>query len=144
MQALGLELKFRHNAPRVRTSLVVLSFTKTPLFKGETNQIHFLFPLLNVETVAEEIFDTLYSGRGRTIFLPGILGYLSGLVSALLLYFSHSMQTRHLELTLILAWCSRMGAQFRPFSDAGFKGGFQGSTEGRSHYWQIITVIGHN
>ncbi|GAD98389.1 short chain dehydrogenase/reductase family protein [Paecilomyces variotii No. 5] len=78
-EALGLELKFRHNAPGVRTSLAVLSFTKTPLFKGETNQIHFLFPLLDVETVAEEILNTLYSGRGRTIFLPGILRYLSGL-----------------------------------------------------------------
>ncbi|EEU35850.1 uncharacterized protein NECHADRAFT_16878, partial [Fusarium vanettenii 77-13-4] len=45
-EALQLELK---KATRVRLSLVVLSFTRTPLFKGKTNQSNFLFPVLDVE-----------------------------------------------------------------------------------------------
>lgn len=71
------------NAPKVRTSLAVLGFTKTPLFKGETNQPRFLMPLLHVDTVVDAIVDTLTSGLSQTIFLPGIFGYFAGLVSCL-------------------------------------------------------------
>lgn len=80
-QSLGLELKYHHNSPRIRTSLVVLSFTKTPLFKGETNQPHFFFPLMHVDSVGDAVVDTLYSGYGRTMFLPGMFQYLAGIVS---------------------------------------------------------------
>ncbi len=71
------------NAPKVRTSLAVLGFTKTPLFKGETNQPRFLMPLLHVDTVVDAIVDTLTSGLSQTLFLPGIFGYFAGLVSCL-------------------------------------------------------------
>ncbi|OJJ62994.1 hypothetical protein ASPSYDRAFT_145808 [Aspergillus sydowii CBS 593.65] len=67
------------NAPKVRTSLAVLGFTKTPLFKGETNQPRFLMPLLHVDTVVDAIVDTLTSGLSQTLFLPGIFGYFAGL-----------------------------------------------------------------
>ncbi|OJI97974.1 hypothetical protein ASPVEDRAFT_123553 [Aspergillus versicolor CBS 583.65] len=67
------------NAPKVRTSLAVLSFTKTPLFKGETNQSRFLMPLLHVDTVVDAIVDILTSGLSQTVFLPGIFGFFSGL-----------------------------------------------------------------
>ncbi|KAJ5414511.1 short chain dehydrogenase/reductase family protein [Penicillium cosmopolitanum] len=67
------------NAPKVRTSLAVLSFTKTPLFKGETNQSRFLMPLLHVETVVDAIVEALDSGLGKTIFLPGIFRFFAGL-----------------------------------------------------------------
>lgn len=77
-QALQLELK---KAPRVRLSLAVLSFTRTPLFKGKTNQSNFLFPLLDVESVSEAIAKTLWSGYGKTIFMPGIMRYIAILVS---------------------------------------------------------------
>ncbi|KAL4764241.1 short chain dehydrogenase/reductase family protein [Aspergillus foveolatus] len=53
-ECLAQELRVQ-NAPKVRTSLAVLSFTKTPLFKGETN---------------------LSRGLSQTIFLPAIFGYL--------------------------------------------------------------------
>lgn len=79
-QALQLELRHVHNAPRVRLSLVILSFVQTPLFKGETRQSNFLTPLMHVESVAEMIVATLYSGYGRTIFLPGIMRYVASLV----------------------------------------------------------------
>ena len=79
-QALQLELRHEHPAPRVRLTLAILSFIKTPLFKGETRQAHFLFPLMDVETVSEAIANALYSGRGRTIYLPGIMRYVAILV----------------------------------------------------------------
>ncbi|KAL3443174.1 hypothetical protein BJX65DRAFT_312028 [Aspergillus insuetus] len=69
-------------APKVRTSLAVLSFTKTPMFKGETNQSHFLMPLLHTETVVDAIVDVFASGLSQTIFLPGIFCYLAGLRGA--------------------------------------------------------------
>ena len=79
-KCLSQELRTQ-NAPLVRTSLAVLSFTKTPLFKGETNQFQFLMPLLHVDSVVDAIVETLDSGASRTIFLPKIMGYLAGLVS---------------------------------------------------------------
>ncbi|PGH17752.1 hypothetical protein AJ79_00893 [Helicocarpus griseus UAMH5409] len=81
-EALGLELKYNHSAPKVRTSLAVLSFTRTPLFRGETNQSKFVMPLLHVDTVGDAIVDTLYSGCGRTIYMPGIFGYFASLRGA--------------------------------------------------------------
>lgn len=59
----------------------ILGFVRTPLFKGETRQFHFLFPLLHVDTVGEAFADALYSGLGRTIYLPGIMRYAAMLVS---------------------------------------------------------------
>ncbi|KAJ3495638.1 hypothetical protein NLG97_g3250 [Lecanicillium saksenae] len=76
-EALQLELRHAHSAPRVRLSLAILSFIKTPLFRGETRQLHFLFPLMDVETVSEVIVSALYSGCGRTIYLPGIMRYVA-------------------------------------------------------------------
>lgn len=63
--------------------MAVLSFTKTPLFKGETNQPRFLMPLLHVDTVVDAIVDILNSSLSRTVFLPGIFSYFAGLVSHL-------------------------------------------------------------
>ncbi|PVH72450.1 NAD(P)-binding protein [Cadophora sp. DSE1049] len=76
-EALGLELRYRHKALAVRTSMIVLSFTKTPLFAGKTNQNEFFSPLLHVDTVGDVIVDTLYRGYSRTIFMPGLLRYLA-------------------------------------------------------------------
>ncbi|KAB8221580.1 hypothetical protein BDV33DRAFT_190345 [Aspergillus novoparasiticus] len=81
IKCLGQELRAQ-NALKVRTSIVVLSFTKTPLFKGETNQSHFFMPLLHVDTVVDAIVDTLDSALSRTIFLPGIFRFLAGLRGA--------------------------------------------------------------
>ncbi|UPK97472.1 hypothetical protein LCI18_008407 [Fusarium solani-melongenae] len=60
-----------------------LDFTRTPLFKGKTNQSNFLFPLLDVESVSEAIAKTLWSGYGKTMFMPGIMRYIAILVSCL-------------------------------------------------------------
>ncbi|RAK77267.1 NAD(P)-binding protein [Aspergillus fijiensis CBS 313.89] len=81
-ECLSQELTFRHNAPKIRTSLLVLSFTKTPMFKGETNQSHFFMPLLHADTVVDAIVDTLVGGLSRTIYLPGIFRLFAGLRGA--------------------------------------------------------------
>lgn len=80
LQALQLELANTHQATKVRQTLMILSFTRTPLFKGETKQSNFFFPLLDVETVSEAMADALYSGYGKTIYLPGIMRYVAILV----------------------------------------------------------------
>ncbi|KAF2182321.1 putative short-chain dehydrogenase [Zopfia rhizophila CBS 207.26] len=72
-ESLALELKHKHNAPKVRTSLIILGFTETPMFKGRTNQAHFIVPLMNVDTVGEKIVDILCSGYGKNIYLPDIM-----------------------------------------------------------------------
>lgn len=38
---------------------------------------------MHVDTVGDEIVDTLYSGYGRTIYLPRILGFLTWIVRTL-------------------------------------------------------------
>ncbi|GKT55387.1 short-chain dehydrogenase [Colletotrichum tofieldiae] len=76
-EALQLELKHVHQAPKVRLTLGIFSFIRTPLFKGQTGQPAFLFPLLESETVARRLVDALYSGFGETIYLPGIMRYVA-------------------------------------------------------------------
>ncbi|KAL3478872.1 short chain dehydrogenase/reductase family protein [Aspergillus californicus] len=80
-ETVAQELRLQ-NAPKVRTSLAVLSFTKTPLFKGQANQSQFLMPLLHAETVVDAIVDVLDSRLSQTIFLPGIFRYFAGLRGA--------------------------------------------------------------
>ncbi|KAK9777008.1 hypothetical protein SCAR479_06409 [Seiridium cardinale] len=75
-ESLQLELKNMHKAPKVRLTLGIFSFIRTPMFKGETKMSNFFFPLLHVETVGEQLVDILYSGRGRTLYMPGIARFL--------------------------------------------------------------------
>ena len=79
-QALQLELANIHKAPNVRLSVGIFSFIRTQLIKGETRQFNFLFPVLDVNTVAQALADTIHSGYGRTIYLPGIMSYVAILV----------------------------------------------------------------
>ncbi|KAJ5626452.1 hypothetical protein N7528_003879 [Penicillium herquei] len=80
--ALRLELKHRYQVPRVRSSLAVLSFTETPLFKGKTHQSSFLFPLMHMDTIGDAVVDTLYSGSSRTMYFPGIFRFFAGIRGA--------------------------------------------------------------
>jgi short-subunit dehydrogenase len=80
-EGLTTELKTRYNAPRVRTVLVTQGYTKTPLFQGFTNNLHFAFPTLEPETVAEEIVAKMLEGRSGHIVLPETAGILLGLRS---------------------------------------------------------------
>ncbi|KAI0175380.1 short-chain dehydrogenase [Pestalotiopsis sp. NC0098] len=75
-EALQLELKNIHQAPRVRLSLGIFSFIRTPLFKGETGLSNFMYPVLHVDTVGETLADILLRGRGETLYMPGMMRYL--------------------------------------------------------------------
>ncbi|KAF5138336.1 Dehydrogenase RED2 [Metarhizium anisopliae] len=78
-EGLQLELKSLHKAPRVRLTLGIFSFIRTPLFTGKTNESNFVAPLLNVETVSDKLVDAAYGGYGGTIYLPGICRYITSL-----------------------------------------------------------------
>ncbi|KAF7528991.1 hypothetical protein G7054_g9986 [Neopestalotiopsis clavispora] len=80
-EALQLELKHIHCAPRVRLSLGIFSFIRTPLFKGETGLSNFMYPVLHVDTVGETLADILLSGRGKTLYMPGMMRYIHSLKS---------------------------------------------------------------
>ncbi|KAK2017529.1 short chain dehydrogenase [Colletotrichum eremochloae] len=72
-EALQLELKYIHKAPKVRQTLGIFGFIRTPLVTFDPGQPHFIMPLLHVDSVGEAIVDSLYSGFGGTIYLPGIM-----------------------------------------------------------------------
>ncbi|KAK1987951.1 short chain dehydrogenase [Colletotrichum cereale] len=77
-EALQLELKYVNRAPKVRLTLGVFGFIKTPFFRAdESGQSPFLFPLIEVDVVARLFVDTLYSGFGKTIYMPGIMRYVA-------------------------------------------------------------------
>jgi NAD(P)-dependent dehydrogenase (short-subunit alcohol dehydrogenase family) len=80
-EGLGMELRYRHAAPRVRLTNCVFNFIATPLVRGQPSQPQFLAPLLRVETVSEAIVDALYSGYGGVLYLPGAMQYVAMLVS---------------------------------------------------------------
>ncbi|KAJ8123510.1 hypothetical protein O1611_g9571 [Lasiodiplodia mahajangana] len=82
-EALQLELKNLHHAPKVRLSLGIFSFIRTPLFKGETGLGNFLYPVLHVDTVGETLAGILLSGRGKTVYMPGMMRYIHSLVSTI-------------------------------------------------------------
>ncbi|PHH66381.1 hypothetical protein CDD81_7436 [Ophiocordyceps australis] len=69
-EGLQLELARCHDAPRVRLTLGIFSYIRTPLFSGHLNLSTFLSPLLHVDSVAESLVDAVYSGYGSTIYMP--------------------------------------------------------------------------
>jgi short-subunit dehydrogenase len=81
-EGLGMELRYRYNAPRVRLTNGVFNFIRTPLVSGNPSQPQFLLPILHVETVSEAIVNQLYSGYGGVMYLPGLVKYLATMVSA--------------------------------------------------------------
>ncbi|KAH0531650.1 hypothetical protein TsFJ059_000454 [Trichoderma semiorbis] len=71
-EALQLELKNVHNAPRVRLTFGMFCFIRTALVSGHTNVPNFLLPFLQVDTVGEAMVSAVYSGYGSIIYLPGL------------------------------------------------------------------------
>lgn len=79
LQAVQMELQFFYDAPRVRQTLGVFGFIRTPMV-GKNAGGGFVIPFLEVETVAESIVDAAYSTYGSTIYLPGPARYFAALV----------------------------------------------------------------
>jgi NAD(P)-dependent dehydrogenase (short-subunit alcohol dehydrogenase family) len=87
-EGLGMELRYRYNAPRVRLTNGVFNFIRTPMVGGQPSQPQFLLPILHVETVSEAIVDQLYSGYGGVMYLPGLVKHLATMVRLLDLVFN--------------------------------------------------------
>jgi NAD(P)-dependent dehydrogenase (short-subunit alcohol dehydrogenase family) len=85
-EGLGMELRWRYNAPRVRLTNGVFNFIRTPMLSGNPSQPQFLAPILHVETVGEAIVNALYSGYGGVIYLPGIMRYIAMMVGVQTLF----------------------------------------------------------
>ncbi|OLN83424.1 Short-chain dehydrogenase/reductase family 16C member 6-like protein 2 [Colletotrichum chlorophyti] len=78
-ESLQLELKYIHKAPKVRQTLGIFGFIRTPLVTFDPGQPHFVMPLLHVDTVGEAIANALYSGCGGTIYLPSVMSPVTAL-----------------------------------------------------------------
>ena len=80
----ALRLELRRKAPAVRLSLFAPSFIRTPLLRGAPFKqgvvARFLAPVLQVDTVGEEICGVIEGGLGRDVFMPRVLlGWCSGI-----------------------------------------------------------------
>ncbi|KAL7917966.1 hypothetical protein ACQKWADRAFT_324218 [Trichoderma austrokoningii] len=76
-ESLQLELKTVHNAPRVRLTMGIFCFIRTPLIGGEMNVPNFVLPLLDVDSVGESFVNAAYSGYGSTIYMPSLFNRLA-------------------------------------------------------------------
>ncbi|KAK2593907.1 hypothetical protein QQS21_008369 [Conoideocrella luteorostrata] len=78
-EGLSAELKFRYNAPRIRTVSVHPGHTQTALFKGFNQGSPFFMPSLHPDTMGEAVVKQVLTGRSGTIVLPETGSLLSWL-----------------------------------------------------------------
>jgi short-subunit dehydrogenase len=73
-EGLAQELKYYHKAPKVRTTSVHPSWTRTPmvtpLLASKTNGSKFAPALMEVETVTDAIVAQIVSGKSGQLILP--------------------------------------------------------------------------
>lgn len=93
-EGLGAELVTRYNAPRVRTVLVTQSFVKTALIDKLTPEDTWFNPLLDPETVAENIVNQVLEGQSGHVLVPGSTGYIAKWFRGFPQWFQHSMRLR--------------------------------------------------
>lgn len=82
-EGLGLELKYKYNALKVRTTMVAQGLVNTPLFEGFKNDSKFMLPELLPETLAEAIVERVWTAQGGQVVLPKAYNMLMGAVSSL-------------------------------------------------------------
>lgn len=80
-EGLAAELTTRHAADKVRTVIVNQGFTRTPLFEGYKNELPFLFPTLEPETVAEAIVRQVLTGKSGQVIAPSLASVLPALAA---------------------------------------------------------------
>lgn len=81
-EGLGGELRFRYNAPKVRTVTVHPGHTRTALFAGFNQGNSFLMPPLHPDSMGEAVVKQVLTGRSGTVVLPefgSTLSWLRGL-----------------------------------------------------------------
>lgn len=69
-ESLTMELRYVHNTPKIRTSIIHPLWTKTPLVDVHINERKAGPTFLHVDTVAEAIVNVVMSGESHTVMLP--------------------------------------------------------------------------
>lgn len=93
-EGLTAELATRYHAPRVRTILIAQGFTRTGLIRNLTPEDTWFNPLLEPETVAEAVVDTVIKGRSGRVVVPGSSGWLACNIRSLPLWMQHWTRNR--------------------------------------------------
>lgn len=69
-EGLSAELVTRYKAPKVRTVIVHPGHVKTALFQGFNMGSKFMWPSLEVDTIAEGIVKQVLTGRSGNVIMP--------------------------------------------------------------------------
>ncbi|KAH1986129.1 hypothetical protein KXV92_004572 [Aspergillus fumigatus] len=92
-EGLAAELVTRFHAPRVRTVLLTQGFTQTALIGQLTPEDTWFNPLLQPETVAEQLVRQILTGNSGHVVVPGSSGWLSRNLRSFPPWFQHSMRS---------------------------------------------------
>lgn len=77
-EGLTQELKYRYNAPHVRTSVIHPSWVRTPLIEPLIETGKFSDSVLEPETVGNAIVAQILGGKSGQVILPGVQSILAG------------------------------------------------------------------
>ncbi|EUC40279.1 hypothetical protein COCMIDRAFT_109230 [Bipolaris oryzae ATCC 44560] len=77
-EGLGQELKYRYNAPNVRTSIIHPTWVRTPLIEPLIQTGQFTDAVLEPGDVADAIVAQILGGKSGQVILPRTLSLLSG------------------------------------------------------------------
>lgn len=69
-ESLTMEVKYIHNTPKIRTSIIHPLWTKTPLIEVHMNEKSTGPKAMHVDTVAEAISNVVLSGESHILMLP--------------------------------------------------------------------------
>lgn len=73
---INAELATVYKANKIRTVIVHPGHTRTPLFKGFNQNDKFMFPTLEVDSMAEAVVKQVLSGRSGEVVLPVAMNLL--------------------------------------------------------------------
>ncbi|QPH00800.1 hypothetical protein C2857_004784 [Epichloe festucae Fl1] len=107
-EGLGEELRFRYNAPKVRTVTVHPGHTQTALFAGFNQGNPFLMPPLHPDSIGEAVVKQVLTGRSGTVILPefsSTLSWLRGLPDW------HGIRVRSKAQAVMKNWSGRQVVQ---------------------------------
>lgn len=91
-EGLAAELVTRYRAPRVRTVLVAPGFTRTALIRDLTPDDAWFNPLLEPETVAQEVVASVLEGKSGRVVVPGSAGWCAVVLRGLPLWLQAGMR----------------------------------------------------
>jgi all-trans-retinol dehydrogenase (NAD+) len=73
VEGLHSELKHKHNAPKVRVSMIEPATISTKMFSGIGTTNEWVLPLLQPEHVADEMAKIIWKGESQHVIIPKIM-----------------------------------------------------------------------